>query len=128
MIGLIITIIIFCSTTAFFMFKYFRLKNEVDSYKEIGTGRVGFYKYISGGGSYRAYVYIKELDRYTNGYSKIKIDKIDPTSSSAYTDDSIKGAKESFNSLKITSEIEWLESEDHIKKVRKEKLESLKKL
>jgi len=75
---------------------------------------------------YEAYVYVKEIDRYINGYSKIEIIKIEPRGS--YREDSTSYAKDNFVSLVLTTNIEWLEGEDHLKKVRKEKLDNIKKL
>lgn len=45
-----------------------------------------------------------------------------------YSKDSITFANRHFISLVKTDKITWLESENHLKKVRKEKLEDLRKL
>lgn len=118
-------LLIFCN--AFFIYKYLKLKEGLKSYEKIGTGRCGFYKYIGAYNYYNAYVYVIEIDRYTDGYSKIEIDKIEPLNKS-YSSESNEKAKNNFISLKLTSEIEWLESEDHIKKLRKEKLDQINKI
>ena len=122
----IIAALMFLGGTIFFGYKYLTIRKLVKEYEEIGTGRYGFYNYnYSSGSCYKAIVYVDELDRYTDGYSKIKINRIEPTSTSTYKKDSKERAENDFISLKLTSEIEWLESEDHIKKLRKEKLDKL---
>lgn len=103
--------------SVFFGVKYFLLKNGLKKYENFGTGRKGFYKFRD------IFVYVYEIYRYTNGYSKIKIDRID--SSSSYYIGTIKNR---FQSMVKTVEIEWLESEDNIKRSRKEKLDKLKKI
>lgn len=119
-ISLIINLILFV--------KYRKLKKSIQEYKSIGTGRYGFYNYNFHYSSlYSALVYVKELDRYTNGFSKIEIYKIETTCSVLYRDNTINMIKDKFISLKNTSDIEWLESEDQIKKLRKEKLEKISK-
>lgn len=118
--------LVFLAGTIFFGYKYLTIKKLVKEYQEIGTGRYGFYNFNSFSSSYRAIVYVDELDRYTDGYSRIRIHKIEPTSS--YKKDSEEKAKDNFISLKLTSEINWLESEDYIKKLRKEKLDKINKI
>jgi len=109
-------------------YKYVNLRKGLKQYENIGTGRIGFYIYNSGGyGYYSAYVYVNEIDRYSDGYSKIKINNIEPFNKN-YISGSLKNAKDSFLTLRKTNDIEWLESEDNIRKIRKEKLENLKKL
>jgi hypothetical protein len=126
MIGIVVTIIILSLVgNVYFGYKYFRFKKLTKEF-DIGTGRVGFYKYSSGGGSYRAIVYVKELDKYTDGYSLLKIDRVEATGSDKNT--SRQWATDNFISLRLTSEIEWLESVDQIKRLRKEKLLKIKKL
>lgn len=117
-ISLIINLILFV--------KYRKLKKSIQEYKSIGTGRYGFYNFHYSS-LYSALVYVKELDRYTNGFSKIEIYKIETTCSVSYRDNTINMIKDKFISLKNTSDIEWLESEDQIKKLRKEKLEKISK-
>ena len=87
-------------------FKYIKLKSSLKSYEEIGTGRYGFYKYMGNYSSYNAYVYVKEIDRYTDGYSKIKIDKIEALSKNSESD-AISKATYHFVSLRLTSDMEW---------------------
>jgi hypothetical protein len=119
MITFLITSIFLFIVSVFFGIKYFLLRNGIKKYENIGTGHVGFYKMLNSS----VIIYIKEIDRYTNGYSKIKLDYID-TESSYYK----KIAKENFKSLIKTVNIEWLESEDCLKNTRKEKLSKLKKI
>jgi hypothetical protein len=118
-------LLIFCN--AFFIYKYLKLKKGLKSYEKIGTGRCGFYKYTGGYSVYNAYVYVIEIDRYTDGYSKIKIDRIEPLDK-RYNSEANEKSKDSFISLRLTNEIEWLESEDHIKRLRKEKLDQINKI
>ena len=127
---LLITLGVIISPIAvIFSIKYFIIKKLIKEYEEIGTGRYGFYNYsYSSGSCYKAIVYVDELDRYTDGYSKIRINRIESTSTNTYKKDSKERAENDFISLKLTSEIEWLESEDHIKKLRKEKLDKLNKI
>jgi hypothetical protein len=106
----------------YFIYKYTILQKQVLSYEKIGTGRYGFYKVDS-----RAIIYVVELDRYKDGYSKIKIDNIEPYNS-IDPDRSERSARASFVTLRPTKDIEWLESEDAVRKMRKEKLDQIKKL
>lgn len=71
---------------------------------------------------------IIELDRFTNGESKIKIDYIEASISEADMEhDRIeKYIRDTFKSIVKSSEIEWLDGENSIKELRKEKLEKLK--
>ena len=127
MIILLISLVsLFFISNAFFVFKYIRLRKGINEYKEIGTGRLGFYMNCR---SYRAIVYVKELDRFSNGYSSIKIDRIESCETGSYgTSQSISDAKNSFITIKLTEKIEWLESEENLKRTRKAKLEKLKNL
>jgi lipopolysaccharide export LptBFGC system permease protein LptF len=117
MITIYIALAFLFASSIFFNIKYFILRKGLKKYESIGTGKIGFYKI------YDYYVYIKEIDRYTNGYSRIKIDFID--SNNSYYRNIIK---KKFNSLVKTVNIEWLESEDNLKDIRKEKLNKLKKI
>lgn len=120
-------LIIFFSTTVLYFFKYKKLKKSIKEYEEIGTGRYGFYinkKYSP----YSSIVYINEIDRYKDGYSKIVIDEIEPHNKH-YIKESKKLALQDFISLKEINDIEWLESENNnIKKERQEKLKNIKKI
>lgn len=123
---ILIILLIITSFLAFvFLYKYIRLKKGLEQYKKIGTGRYGFYKFEKYGYPRKANVYVKEIDRYTNGYSKVEIDYIE----SIYSEIEVaKEAKKRFVSLIETDAIEWLEGENHLKDVRKEKLKNLKKI
>lgn len=124
---IIISVCLFVATLLFllFLYKYLRLRKEIINFKNIGTGRYGVY--VEKGYLCSAYVFIKEIDRYTNGYSKIKLNRIEKISSSFDKSD-YESIKNKFISLKKTSDIEWLENEDHLKKLRKEKIEKLQKI
>ena len=114
-----------------FVFKFYKkyqnLKTNIKEYEDIGTGRRGFYHYGTPVNSYYSIVYVKEVDRYTDGFSKIQLESIEPYNKYNYNN-ALGSIKNSFISLKKTDSIDWLESEDHIKKVRKEKLENIKKI
>jgi len=118
--------IVFLGVSIFYIKKYNKLKKSINKYEEIGTNRSGFYINNKGGND-AAIVYIDELDRYTTGYSKVKIKSVESLNPN-YKEDSISYAYKKFVSLMETSDIIWLESEDNIKKIRKEKLEQIKKL
>lgn len=73
-------------------------------------------------------MYVREQDRYANGLSKIELTKIEIIS--GFDPNQFEWVKTSltqkFSSLKETKDIEWLESEENIKKLRKEKLQKIK--
>lgn len=79
---------------------------------------------------FKSYVYINELDRYTNGESKIEIQKIEPgVEESKMSREKVeKYIKDRFKSIVKTSDVTWLESEQSIKDIRRNKLEQLKEL
>lgn len=120
---LIVSLIIFFVVTMILFFKYKNLKKQVKNLYDVGTGRKGFY-YYNYGFSYKCIIYIKELDRYDNGFSKIAIDEIESINGK---NDVKKHAMENFITLKKTDTIEWLEEEMDIKTIRKEKLDKIKK-
>ena len=72
-------------------------------------------------------IYIKEIDRYTNGMSKIEMTNIEVVSGIDISqDDYLKTCiKNRFQSIKKTSDIEWLDSEESLKEMRKQKLEKI---
>jgi hypothetical protein len=82
------------------------------------------------GEPYNYIVYVTELDKYTNGLSKIKLDRIEIIS--GFDCNEFNWVRESvekkFASIKKTSEIEWLENEENVKDMRKEKLDRIKNL
>ena len=93
--------------------------------------RFGYYveAYIQNNSiKYSPIIFISEIDRYTNGESKIKIERIE-LGCSDYAFDSMSAegfTKRDFKSLRKTADIVWLESEQSIKDVRRKKLEQLK--
>ena len=82
------------------------------------------------GEPYICNVYVKELDRFTNGTSKIQLTDLELIS--GYDHSQYNWVKqcirEKFSSIKIATDVEWLESEEHIKELRREKLEKIKNL
>jgi len=80
------------------------------------------------GEKYETHIYVRELDRYTNGTSKIEITNMEVFSGfDGYQYEWIKTSlRRRFSSIRKTSDIEWLESEEHIKELRREKLEKIK--
>lgn len=79
------------------------------------------------GDLYKCIVFVKELDRYTNGLSKIELTNIEVVS--GFDPNQYSWVKQTitskFSSLRKTSLIEWLESETEIKELRKQKLDKL---
>lgn len=79
--------------------------------------------------TYSLIVYVEELDRFTNGESKIRLVNIEVVA--GYNDSMYGRAKavtrEDFCSIKKTADIEWLESEEAVKALRKKKLEEIMK-
>ncbi len=120
--------------------KFYLLSKSINRLKdELSTKRVGYYqsnitlKENSDSPSGDVYVYnihVKELDKYTNGMSKIKI--IDIEIVSGFSPNKYEWVKEcarnTFSTIRKTADIEWLESEETTKEQRREKLEKLKDL
>lgn len=76
------------------------------------------------GDPYDCVVYIEELDRYTNGDSKIKLTKVEVINgfhSNLYSQ-ARSAVERKFCTIKPTKDIEWLESEGKLKEKRREKL------
>lgn len=73
---------------------------------------------------------MQELDRYTNGDCKIQLSNIEISSGFSIEQyDWVKrGLRERFVTVKPQKDIVWLESEESIKELRKQKLEKLKEL
>ena len=106
---------------------------------ELTTQRIGYYSDSVNilskedrlnnktGEVYTIITHVKELDRYTNGMSKITITNMEITSGfDIYQYEYVKTCmRNKFQSVKKTSDIEWLESEESIKEMRKQKLEKL---
>lgn len=117
--------------------KFKALNDKLILFKdELSTKRIGCYQSTTTlkngindkkGDIYTYTIHVKELDRYTNGMSKIQLINLEITS--GFRSDQYSWvtscAKSNFSSLKKTSEIEWLESEETIKEMRKEKLKKL---
>jgi len=124
-----------------------KLKEVQESYKgtlalirdELTTKRFGYYKTTinilsdndkknnTSGDAYDVIIHVNELDRYTNGMSKIEIKNMENISGlDIYQYEYVKKCTRSnFQSVKKTSDIEWLESEESLKEIRKQKLEKI---
>lgn len=82
------------------------------------------------GEPYKCILYVKELDRYTNGMSKIELTEVELISGfdSSQFEHVKRTMRNKFSSLKKTSEVEWLESEDSIKELRRQKLKKISEI
>jgi len=119
---LFVLLVIVLMFATFFGIKFYRVQSEILSNK-----RIGFYEYSSYKG--KAIVYVRELEMYDNGMSKIKLEKIELVSVSSYYRSDVRNAiKENFASLTKTSNIEWLEIKQTLKDIRREKLKQINKL
>lgn len=120
--------------------KYQTLSNEFTQFKnELFINKNGYYHDSvtilsredkdagKTGDKYDCIVYVKELDKYTNGESRIQLNSIEVISGFDLNQyEWIKKVlKNKFSSVKKTSDIEWLESVNEIKELRKNKLEKL---
>ena len=78
---------------------------------------------------FESIVYVNEIDRYTNGESKIKIYKIEPgiNKEKCSKEKIERYINDKFKSIIKTADITWLESEQSIKDIRRKKLEQLRK-
>jgi len=78
---------------------------------------------------YKVMVYVEEVDKYNGGISKINLVSLEIISGFDPSQfDYVKRAtKSKFISIKNTSDIEWLVSENDIKQERKEKLDKINK-
>jgi hypothetical protein len=145
---LISIILLTCFSTIFYYLKNKKLLKEKTEYSEKFDSinnllkeyskpiRKGYYRSkltqtpVIGTKSYTtdAIIFVYEIDKYKSGESKIKIDDIEINVTDSNFD--TKSAKDfiikNFKSLKKTSEINWLESEEDIKEIRKEKLSKIK--
>lgn len=116
------------------------LNSTLSSIKdELTTKRIGYYedsvnilspedhRNNKPGDAYKIITHVKELDRYTNGMSKISITDMEVISGfDTYQYEYVKKCMgNKFQSVKKTSDIEWLESEESLKEVRKQKLEKI---
>lgn len=131
----LILVSILCLT---FMYKYKKLDKKVsiiikDLEKPL---RRGYYKMhctqgsISGSITYEPIIFVKELDRYTTGDSKIELESIEISCGDHKfsASSSERFVRKEFQSLVKTSDIIWLDSEFSIKEQRKEKLSHLKEI
>jgi len=77
---------------------------------------------------YTCAIYVKEIDKFTNGESKIQLVDIEVVSGFSIEQYSWikKCLRERFVTVKPQKEIIWLESEESIKELRKQKLDKLK--
>jgi hypothetical protein len=74
-------------------------------------------------------VFVEELDRYTNGDCKTKIDHIEILQCPVdVRHNVVSKIEKQFSTIKDPSKITWLVSENAIKELRKKKLEALEKL
>jgi len=116
--------------------KYESLVNEFNKLKQDSKLRKGYYKsqltftnINKKKFDFDVLVYVKELDKYKNGKSKIEFLYIDII----WTHSEIGPQKENvtnyvrnhFESLVDSTKIEWLESEEDIKEIRKNKMKHL---
>lgn len=74
--------------------------------------------------------YVREIDKYTNGESKIELDRIEITSGydTRQYAHITRVATNRFCSVVPSKDIEWLESEESLKEQRKLKLETIENL
>ena len=113
-------------------------KNRVSRFNDIVNGNLkqGYYvhglRYGSVDTGYESYdvdVFVSEIDRYTNGKSKIKFDYINvgkpPKDKNWKLDNTEKFIKNHFSELVDTKDIEWLESVNELQKAREKKLKRI---
>ena len=109
------------------------LIGELDSFiKDVESPlRKGYYRekgWTQGNIKFDVIIFVSEIDRYKNGESRIKLDSVEIDVDKAafnYTS-AYNFAKNTFLTLRKTADIEWLESENEIRELRKSKLEHLK--
>ena len=92
------------------------------------NGRMGFYKNVTTvvndqgeptGKEYKSNIYIREIERYDNGMSKIKLIDIEIISGGDLSDYEWikKTLRKYFSTIRKTSEIEWFKSENKSKQL-----------
>lgn len=140
--ALILALILLVFLSTFFIIMY---NKEKKKYNELFSKvnktiteidkplRCGFYKMNctqNDSITYEPIVFVKEIDRYTNGKSKLKIDRIEISCGDRnFGYGSAENfVKKEFKSLVETSDITWLESEIEIKEQRRNKLAHLKEV
>jgi len=79
---------------------------------------------------YHYIIYVNEIDRYTNGESKVELNRIEITSGydSGQYEHIRKVVTKRFCSVIPSDKIEWLESEETLKQQRKLKIETIENL
>lgn len=115
------------------MYKYNVLKGKI---KELNKPlRHGYYRLNCTQGTTKKWeptVFVNELDRYTNGESRISMSRIEIKVDDGDGQFNFKTANEfvirKFESIVKTSDITWLESEQSIKDIRRNKLEQIQKI
>jgi hypothetical protein len=92
--------------------------------------RKGYYKIgmMQGDIKYKPILYVTEIDRYTNGDSKIQLDRIELCCGDSQLNHQSANNYiiNDFESLVPSTKVTWLDSENEIKEIRKEKLQRLK--
>lgn len=113
-------LVIMTLMTLFYGIKFRRVSKEIFNEK-----RIGFYNFHNYKGD--AIVYVKELEKYDNGMSKIKLKKIEIYGDRYYRSELKTAIKNNFKSLRDSTDIEWLEVKKTLKDIRKEKLKQINK-
>lgn len=117
--------------------KYSKLKKYINGLKtELSSleskKRIGYYTQKCTQGKhykFKGIITVKEIDRYSNGTSKIELKNIELTgitSDGLNQSSAIQYLKSDFSTLMKTDEIEWLDSVEDIKTERKLKIEKLR--
>jgi hypothetical protein len=142
MITVILSLILILSLSSFIILflSYKKLKNRYNEIIEVlkkPTLRHGYFEtpLISTDATskiettFNPVVYVKELDRYTNGTCEVEIVKIIPKISSEKQSHNkvFKYIKDNFSPIMKISEITWIESEIEIKEIRKNKIKNILK-
>jgi len=137
-------IVLFAATSIMCIFLYYRNKKLVDDNKEMNSAlndelikikhRQGFYdgSYTltnQNNDVYKYRVYVTELEKYKNGFSKLKLEKVDMISgfSTHQYNSIISFAAQDFLDIQSTSNITFLEKDEDLTEVRKDKLERILK-
>jgi len=144
MISMYIFLGLFAISTTFALFLFTRNKKLKDDNKELlsavkdelvkTTHREGFYDGSynlsnDNGEKYDYRTYVVELERYKNGYSKLKLIKIDMIHGlhPSYYQQVIDAAIYDFLDIQQTKDITFLEKDEDLMEVRKDKLERILK-
>lgn len=129
MIIIILTSIFFIGTIAFgvlFLNYFIKLKKLTKSL--ISNRRFGYYEYsvLTYGVTNKIRIFVSEIERYTNGESKIELIRTEFISGYQSEYNNIIKNKFHFVDMRKSNEIEWLIVEDDIKEQRLKKLKELK--